>query len=95
MIVYLFKNKNLSETIHRIKSEGGLELHDSMSIYIKQSLYIISGKPKLHIFKEYNINVYEVEVSKITDELEDDYNEDILNDIQDYIRETKINNIVN
>ena len=30
MIVYLFKDKNSGEVIHRIKCDGAIEIHDTM-----------------------------------------------------------------
>ncbi len=95
MIVYVFNDKN-DDRLHTIQTDGALDIYDGMSISINESVYCVSDKPKFHIFKEYNLNVYFVKLIRLNS-YDDDVNEHfqtIKNSISDIIRDASIEKII-
>lgn len=96
MIVYVFIDTTTGERLHTVKVYGGLNIDESSYMWIDNVLYAIVKKPVFHAFKEENLNVYFVEVAKMSrnENDEEKYIDRIKNSISDLLRDSKIGNIL-
>jgi hypothetical protein len=95
MIVYIFIDSRTNERVHKIETTGQIHVRKTMYMFVEKKLYLVQDEPQLHVFKEHNLNVYTVKLNDVNSNLDDEaYKTEVLNNIQDIIRDAKINKIV-
>lgn len=96
MIVYVFTDASTGERLHTVKVDGSLDIYEGSYMWIDAVLYTITKKPVFHVFKENNLNVYFVELTRMSrgENDEEEHIEKLKNSISDLIRDSAIGNIL-